>query len=540
MDNKISFRKAGIALAYPLAYLYLRLIWRYDGSSFAWIAPTVFCVLFTAFNEIVLRGRKDRSDKRAYFWYAIMIITAATSSIAPSMGLSMLAIHLGAVYSVLISNDILVEKQTGSLIWLDLLCGFFVKTFPNMGAFVSDRKEISDIEAGGNSPAKKRSMTWIIPVAVLLPFFFISMALLSSINATFGNIIEKVFDAVIRIIDPNRIFGIVVRMLLAIPVCVFLYGLISSSAKSNGESERFAGQKCRERSEKRRTVSSIVTGIVTGSFVMMYILFFVVEFRYIFSGFMGRLPEGFNVVDYARRGFFELVGVMAINMFVYVIVNGYEKRTEGKKNVSGYMMIALMVESILFAVVSLSKLLMYFNMFGYTPKRMLAMWGTVILAAAALVVIISVIKGKAHARAWILFTACSYVLMCIISGVFIAVDYHGDAGISMRDEYIIYIDNESDTDIASLTLYADGNQVYSVSDADDPVLIPCNNGSYTLIIKADDLPEDSDLKDSDLRIEFNLDDEGSNYYLYVIDGEREEEDISRSIVIGEYGVRTRR
>ena len=79
MDNKISFRKAGIALAYPLAYLYLRFIWRFETPSHAWIYPTIFSVLFIAFNEIVLRGRKNRCDKRSYFWYVIMILTSATS-----------------------------------------------------------------------------------------------------------------------------------------------------------------------------------------------------------------------------------------------------------------------------------------------------------------------------------------------------------------------------------------------------------------------------------------------------------------------------
>ena len=311
---------------------------------------------------------------------------------------------------------------------------------------------------------------------------------------------------------------IIMRLIFAIPTCFFLYALASSSAISNGEKERTAGDRCRERAAKRRTVSSIVMGIMTGCFVAMYLLFFAVEFTYIFSGLMGRLPEGFNVVDYARRGFFELVGIMAINMFVFVIINTFEKKVAGKRTISGYLMIALMVESILFAVVSLSKLLMYFTKFGYTPKRMLAMWGTVILAAAAVVVIISIIKGKAHARAWIVFTACSYVLMCILSGVLIAVDYHGDAGISMRDEYIIYIDNYGDLDVTSLTLYADGEMVYSVSNADESALIPSGNGSYTLIIKSDDLPEGSTLKDSEFRIEFYTGEELYNNYVYEIYG----------------------
>ncbi|SEW34853.1 protein of unknown function [Ruminococcaceae bacterium KH2T8] len=530
-------------LAYPLAYLYLRLIWNFEHLEYAWIMSSVFCLVFIVWNELVLRGRKEKTDKRAYFWYVIMLATSLTANIAPSMGLSFFAIHLGAVYSVLISNNVLVEGKTGELIWFDLLNGFFVKTFPNMGNILTDIKELkTKPEMEEVETPKKRSFTWIVPVLIIVPFFFIAMALLSNINETFGDITEAIFEHLnfFKYLNANMVAEIIMRLIFAIPTCFFLYALASSSAISNGEKERTAGDRCKERAAKRRTVSSIVMGIMTGCFVAMYLLFFAVEFTYIFSGLMGRLPEGFNVVDYARRGFFELVGIMAINMFVFVIINTFEKKVAGKRTISGYLMIALMVESILFAVVSLSKLLMYFTKFGYTPKRMLAMWGTVILATAAVVVIISIIKGKAHARAWIVITACSYVLMCILSGVLIAVDYHGDAGISMRDEYIIYIDNYGDLDVTSLTLYADGEMVYSVSNADESALIPSGNGSYTLIIKSDDLPEGSTLKDSEFRIEFYTGEELYNNYVYEIYGEREEEDVSRTVEIRGYGVRSSR
>ena len=535
MDNKISFRKAGIALAYPLAYLYLRFIWRLETPSHAWIYPTIFSVLFIAFNEIVLRGRKSRSDKRSYFWYVIMILTSATSSVAPSAELSFFALHLGAVYAVLISNDILVGGKTGELIWYDLLCGFFVKTFPNMGMLFADIREMRKPADESEQPKKKTSLSWIIPVVILFPFFIISMGLLSSINKQFGDMTEAFFEMIADLINPEKFAEIIFRMILAFPTCLFLYGLIASSAKSDGEKERFAGQKCKDRSAKRRTVSSIVMGMITGAFVAMYLLFFVVEFNYIFSGLMGRLPEGFNVVDYARRGFFELVGVMAINMFVYVIVNSFEKKTEGKKTVSGFMMIALMVESILFAAVSLGKLLMYFTKFGYTPKRMLAMWGTVILAAAAVVVIISVIKRKNHARAWIIFTACSYVLMCILSGVLIMVDYHGEAGLSARDEFIIYIENDGSWDISSMTVLVDDQMVYSQSNADGSYLIPTDGGRECIILKSSDLPEGSTLKDSVIRIDFYSKDEDvgeewiCDHYTFV--EPREEDELSATLTL---------
>ena len=535
MDNKITLRRAGLMLAYPLAYLYLLLIWRSQMPSYAWIFPTIFSVLFIGWNEIVLHGRRDKTDRRSFFWYAVMVLTSLTSTITPSFGLSMFAIHLCAIYSVLISNNILVEGKTGSYIWLDIIRGSFVKSFSNAGAVISDGKDLLGKKEGEEK--KKFSFSWLIPVLILFPFFIVAMSLLSNINADFGRLVKNILRAldIFRYLDAVVIARCVIRAFFACPVCLFLYGLVSGCAGSDGEAERKAGEKCREAVSKRRNVSSVATGSITGLFSSMYLLFFVAEFRYIFGGLMGVLPEGFNVVDYARRGFFELVGVMAINMLVYVTVNVFERRSEGKGKVSKILMVVLMVESILFAIVSLSKLLMYFNTFGYTPKRMLAMWGTVILAAAAAVVIISVIKKRNHVRAWIIFTTASYVLMSIISGILVAVDYHGAAGLSARDEFIIYIENDGPRDISSLTVTVDDQMIFSECNADGSYLIPTNGGRECVVIKASDLPDGSNLKDSEIRIDFYAEYEGMgeeqlcDHYTFV--EPREEDELSADLTL---------
>ena len=80
-------------------------------------------------------------------------------------------------------------------------------------------------------------------------------------------------------------------------------------------------------------------------------------------------------------------------------------------------MAALMSESVVFAVVSFSKLALYYSRFGYTPKRLLAIWGTLIFAAGAIMVIVSVLKRKDMARVWIYFATISFALMSILSTV---------------------------------------------------------------------------------------------------------------------------
>ena len=103
---------------------------------------------------------------------------------------------------------------------------------------------------------------------------------------------------------------------------------------------------------------------------------------------------------YAREGFFELVGIMAVNMCVYLTIYLFEKRNNaGRTTLAGRILVTLLMsESIIFAVIAMSKLWLYYSIYGYTPKRMLAMWGTLTLGFAALMSILTVNRGKSHFR----------------------------------------------------------------------------------------------------------------------------------------------
>ena len=58
MDNSIGFRRAGILLAYPLAYAYVRLVLNYWASEWTAVAAyTSFSLVFIIVSEIVRRGR---------------------------------------------------------------------------------------------------------------------------------------------------------------------------------------------------------------------------------------------------------------------------------------------------------------------------------------------------------------------------------------------------------------------------------------------------------------------------------------------------
>ena len=422
MDNSTGFRRAGILLAYPLAYAYVRLVlnyWRTEWMAVA--AYTSFALVFIIVSEIVRRGRRPFAHKmtgETIFWYFIMLVTAFTAPFGPSCVLSMFAVHLCAVYSVLVSNDVLLGGKTGSLIPADLIQGFYVKSFAGFPNFITDWGAFK--REGDKKARSKAVIALAVSFIVFMGVFFcIALSLLSKIDKDIADFFDTYLCTFFEYLRQIRFEDLIFRMFLAIPVCFYLYGLVSRSAKSDGEREKRIGNTLVSFFRKGRRVPVVITSICAGFFVMMYILFFAKRTAYFMGGFTGEVPEGQLVAYFARNGFFELVGIMAVNMCVYLTIYLFEKRnSNGRVSVPGRILVTLlMAESIIFAAIAMSKLWLYFSIYGYTPKRMLAMWGTLALGFSALMSILTVNRGKSHFRPGVYFTAVSYVAVCILSWV---------------------------------------------------------------------------------------------------------------------------
>ena len=422
MDNSINFRRAGILLAYPMAYAYIRLLFFEMNSE--WkdsLILTALSVIFITVSELVRLGRRPferRFKGETIFWYAMMLLAAFTAPFGASFALSVFAVHLCAVYSVLVSNDLLLGDKTGGFIPADLIHGFYVKSFAGFPNFITDWSAFKK-----NGEKKHKSAAVILLaigfVAIMLVFFMVALSFISRIDTDIADAIDKYIIGFFTYFDDLRISTIVFSAFAAVPVCFYLYGLMSRSAKSDGVREKRIGSSISAGLIRGRKVPCVVTCISAALFVLMYILFFAKRTAYFLGGFTGEVPDGQLVAYFARDGFFELVGIMAVNMCVYLTIYLFEKRnSEGKTTIPGRILVTLlMIESIIFAVIAMSKLWLYFSIFGYTPKRMLAMWGTLALGFAALLSIFTVNRGKSHFRLGVFFTAVSYIAVCILSWV---------------------------------------------------------------------------------------------------------------------------
>ena len=72
-----------------------------------------------------------------------------------------------------------------------------------------------------------------------------------------------------------------------------------------------------------------------------------------------------------------------------------------------------MAESLLLAVTAASKLWLYIDRFGFTPRRLLSSWAVLVLAAGCVLAIASLRRPCRAAQKWIWFAAGSFALLCL-------------------------------------------------------------------------------------------------------------------------------
>ena len=407
--------KWGAGLAFPMAFVYVRLF-LFGISDYSKIADGIakflFCILFIVWNELVLAGRckQKKLSGADIFWYLALVLSSALLYMAPEYGLAVLILHIVVFYATAVRSRGLLMGTTSCYIVGDFLVTMFIRPFANYVRLFQD----VGLFSGGEH---KKGKIWIgiLAIVFILPAFLIALYLLGQIDPTFG----KVFANITDYITADEVARNVCSLFLAFPVGLYLYGMLSGCARKDEEEMLSDGRRTDALFEKLRAAPVVISRILLILFDLLYIVFFCFRGNYYFDSFSGKIGEGFTLAEYARQGFFELCGIMAVNLFVFCVIRFLTMKEEYKSAFNKILLSLLMVESIVFAISSLSKLVLYFSIYGYTAKRLLSMWGTIFLGAGCVLVILSLfINRKDFMRIWTVITMSTYILICIASGIF--------------------------------------------------------------------------------------------------------------------------
>lgn len=257
-----------------------------------------------------------------------------------------------------------------------LLKGIFGSAFGSMAkslgsAFYSENKK------------KKGTGKIIAGVACAIPAMFIIVLLLRSSDAAFDGLLSKIGSA----------FGNFGSLLFKINVGLLFFPFILSLG---------LGLAKNKREQRKWQIDGKMDKAFTISFLsaisLVYVTYLFSQLAYFFNAFKGLLPNGITYASYARRGFFEMSVIAAINFILISLACLLTKKKENGKRSAllNSITVFIGVFTLLLIATALSKMILYIKSFGMTRLRILTSAFMVFLTILFIAVILRVFIKKIH------------------------------------------------------------------------------------------------------------------------------------------------
>ena len=394
---------------FPAAYVYILAM--FEGRhAFVWAVAALLIAATEALHWQVKRSWES------WVWLGCFVAVTCSAALGIErvwyLRQTILFVHIFAVWWVLSRSGKLLEGKSGHLLPLDAVNGFVLLPFG--GFFLRLRTLLWGLrQPAGRVRDKGTALRagWLaLAVVACALLFTAATALLMRADAGFSALLEGLEPLFRLRLDAE----FQLRLLLSLPVGAWLFGLVDGALRQPVErlEQRRAGTE-RLLTKIQKVPAGFWMGVV-GAFSALYLAFFILQGSYLFGAFTRTLPEGFIVSEYARQGFFELCKVMGVNFaLLWLVTRMVSPETRSKP---GFLAVCLtlLAESLVFAVIALSKLGLYISCFGFTPLRLQSSWLAGLLLAGCLLWAWSLLTGRPAFRKWMVFGAVTLSLLTLV------------------------------------------------------------------------------------------------------------------------------
>lgn len=245
-----------------------------------------------------------------------------------------------------------------------------------------------------DSDEGKTKFPWhvvLITIVCCIPVLAIIIALLSSADAVFSNMLEKAFTDWLPDINLGG------YIFLAVIVFFFIYGQMTHllSFPYSGEASKM---------KKWSAIVAITAGTM---FDVIYVIFSVIQILYLFIGKF-TLPEGYSYAQYAREGYFQLMFVCVLNLiFVFAGIYMFEET-----KILKIILSILSGCTYIMIVSSAFRMILYIRYYYFSFERIFVLWSLVMLSLLLTGLVIQIWKNnfKLFKYSVIICSVCYLVL----------------------------------------------------------------------------------------------------------------------------------
>jgi len=224
----------------------------------------------------------------------------------------------------------------------------------------------------------KKTGAVALGLLIALPLLGIVIALLTSADAAFAGVIELLPDW-----DATELIATV---FVGIFPAIALYG--------RGVALHHNPKQAPVQKQPGKGISALTVNTVLSAISVVYGVYLLSQLAYISGGFSGILPEEYTLAQYARRGFFEMAWLCAINLGIIALAMGLVKK-DAKAPLATRLLCLFVGFINLFMVAAASaKMMLYIDAYGLTRLRVLTEVIMVWVGIATLIVMIWLFASK--------------------------------------------------------------------------------------------------------------------------------------------------
>ena len=373
-----------------------------------------FYVIYFAFAKLALLYiimietsayfiHKERT-KESILWAILLLFQGILLGFDRSFEFEKLTIlHANVIYYTLCRFQKLSLPNTSETILLDFFQGWIIQPFSHIFA-----RMIHVIKYILTHIRSKQIKTILFSIVILIPLVLFALIQLSAIDQNFSALTISLFRFISHTLNSLNFY----RIICSIPVGAYLFGLISSCIISEKPFISYDG--CREFFLKKKVIPLISLRITTVVLLALYLAFFIFQLSDLPTVLAA--PTAQSSCEYAVRGFWNFFRIMGLNIILILALNFLiRKEDTSSTKIDKYI---LLFTTICFNLLACLKLGLYFFTYGYTERRVIALWLLVAIFISLILMIIRMHK-KFNLIQFITATfVTSYILFLYILPLF--------------------------------------------------------------------------------------------------------------------------
>ncbi len=338
----------------------------------------VYLIFFSVTSAYIIIGKKAFHTE-AIFTGCLCLITAVSLAIHGNYLSIPLLMFLSALYCLTLTKSNL--HQSGSYLYcFDLFERALLTPVANL--FLPLKTATRTLKALKKSG---RNFGLLCGFLVALPVLAILVFLLAESDAAF----ESAVGSLLRLLPDFDLDLYTIIALIFTPYIVSVLFTFKYNVDGN------ANKSLRANIRNFRFMSAPFIGGFLGSVSLLYVVYLLSQTAYFFSAFGGKLPDTVDITlsEYARRGFFEMSAVAAINLCLIGAGAIFSKR-QGEKFSKIYKVLALFLcgFTMLLITTAMSKMVLYISELGLTHKRLAVSVINVLLFLTFIFIIVRLFK----------------------------------------------------------------------------------------------------------------------------------------------------